>query len=234
MVGDPSSSLRARITLMDPVDPAQTLRGTPILAAAFTNGRAFLDAYSPSHVAGELVVATRARPKSGTEVVVEVNWPGLPNHVYLRARVHRKRSRLVARLHPDDVSARDFLLRIAKGEPVKYHLRRHHRYYVRLMLLWRAFGSADAKGGIAEDVSAGGMLISSPYPSPPVGERVALRVRVEAAGQDLIITGIVRHARKRTIDEVFGVEFEHRSSGEQRRLRRLLRVFSGTGVVLLT
>jgi hypothetical protein len=166
-------------------------------------------------------------------VVLEVNWPGLPNRVYLRAHVSRRRLGFIARIHRDDATARDFLVQMAAGERVHYHLRRHRRYCVRLIVVWRPFGSGETRGGIVEDVSAGGMLISSPYAPPPIGEKVSLRVRAEAAGQDLIITGVVRHTRRRSIDEAFGVEFAYRSSGEQRRLRRLLRVFAATGVVLI-
>jgi hypothetical protein len=67
--------------------------------------------------------------------------------------------------------------------------------------------------------------------APPVGEQVALRLRT--AGQDLVVTGEVRHSRARKSDSAFGVQFLHRSSGEQRRLRRLLRVFAGRGVVII-
>lgn len=231
--GSESESLKPRLSLQDPVDPAETLHGTPILAAAFESPQQFLDAYSPTGKAGELAVVTRARPQSGREVVLEVNWPDLPNRVYLRARVYRRRLGLLAKLHPDDATARDFLVQMAAGDDVSWHMRRHRRYCVRLIVVWRGFGSTAPLGGIVEDLSVGGMLVSSPYPAPPVGEKVALRVRADAAGQDLIITGIVRHRRQRTIDEAFGVEFEYRSSGEQRRLRRLLRVFAATGVVLL-
>jgi hypothetical protein len=219
--------------LQDPVDPAENLHGTRILVAAFDSPQAFLDAYTQTGPAGELAVVTRARPPHGREVVLEVTWPGLPNRVYLRARVFRRRLGLLARLHRDDAGARDFLVQMAAGDDVHWHRRRDRRYCVRLMVVWRGFGSTTPLGGIVEDVSAGGMMISSPYPAPPVGEKVALRVRATAAGQDLIMTGIVRHRRVRTIDETFGVEFEYRSSGEQRRLRRLLRVFEATGVVIL-
>jgi hypothetical protein len=43
----------------------------------------------------------------------------------------------------------------------------------------------------------------------------------------------VRHTRLRERDGVFGVQFAYKSSGEQRRLRQLLRVFAARGVVLL-
>jgi hypothetical protein len=232
-VSTASESLKPRIVLQDPIDPSETVRGTPILAAAFGSSQEFLDAYAHHGPAGELAVVTRARPPSGSEVVLEVAWPGLPNRVYIRARVYRRRLGLIARIHVDDATARDFLVQMAAGDDVAWHRRRHRRYCVRLIAVWRGFGSTESLGGIVEDLSAGGMLISSPYTAPALGDKMSLRVRATAAGQDLIITGVVKHRRARTIDEAFGVEFEYRSSGEQRRLRQLLRVFASTGVVLL-
>jgi len=60
-----------------------------------------------------------------------------------------------------------------------------------------------------------------------------VRLVAVAAAQDLVVTGQVRHVRRRSGDTVFGVQFEYRSSGEQRDLRRLLRAFAARGVVIL-
>jgi hypothetical protein len=151
--------------------------------------------------------------------------------VFVRARVSRRRLGIVAKLHADETKARDFLLRIARGETVEYFVRSHRRYCVRLPLGWRAFGAIYMTDGIAEDLSAGGVLVATKTAAPAVGEQVALRLRT--SGQDLVVTGVVRHCRRRSHDSVFGVQFECRSSGEQRRLRRLLRVFAARGVVIL-
>jgi hypothetical protein len=48
-----------------------------------------------------------------------------------------------------------------------------------------------------------------------------------------VVTGEVRHSRARKQDSAFGVQFRYRSSGEQKRLRRLLRAFAARGVVIL-
>ena len=75
------------------------------------HGRAFLDAFAPEHgPAGELAVVTRAQLPSRTEVVLEILWPALPNRVYVRAHVWRRRLGLMARFHPDEQQARDFLV----------------------------------------------------------------------------------------------------------------------------
>jgi hypothetical protein len=228
-----SSLPRRRITLQEPVDPAE-LRGTPILSCVFPDGRAFLDAFAPDHgPAGELAVVTRAQLPSRTEVVLEILWPALPNRVYVRAHVWRRRLGLMARFHPDEQQARDFLVRVAHGLPAEFHKRAHRRYCVRLPVTWRVFGQSDLVPGLAEDLSAGGVLIATEAKAPPIGEHVGLRLIAQAAMQDLVVTGQVRHARKREKGCAFGVRFEYRSSGEQRDLRRLLRVFAARGVVIL-
>jgi PilZ domain len=226
-----SGSLGARIQLAEPASLADRLTGTPIVVAAFASGAEFLDCYSDDGEAGELALVTRARPRGRGELVLEIAWPGLPNPVFVRARVAARRLGLVARLHPDEVAARDYLLRAAREEPQAVHLRRHRRYCVRVPLEWRAFGNLDMQEGVAADLSAGGMLITTCAEAPAVGEQVSLRMRT--AGLDLVVTGAVRHRRRRSVDSAFGVEFSCRSGAEQRQLRGLLRLFAARGVVIL-
>jgi PilZ domain len=231
-----SSSSSASFRLQDPADPTSLRGATPIVTATFYDGKDFLLAFSSSRGrshAAELAVVTRAQPEPGSWAVVEIDWRGLPNPVYVRARLYPRRFGVMARLHPDERSAAKFLHRMARGEPTAYHLRAHRRYCVRLPVWWRRFGSTERLAGIAEDLSAGGMLISALAPPPVVGERVGLRLLVPSAQQDLIITGTVMHTRTRSQDSSFGVRFALRSSGEQRTLRRLLRAFAARGVVTL-
>ena len=228
-----SSSLpRRRISLQDPIDPAE-LRGTPILTCAFPDGASFLDAFDAERGAGELAVVTRAQLPSRAAVVLEILWPALPNRIYVRALVSRRRLGLIARFDPDEARARDFLLRAASGLAAEFHKRAHRRYCVRMPVFWRRFGETQRWAGTAEDVSAGGVLIATPNPPPARGERVGIRLMAPAASQDLVLTGRVMHSRPRAEGCAFGVQFEYRESGEQRSLRRLLRVFAARGVVIL-
>ena len=226
-----SGSLRARIQLTEPAPLHEQLLGTPIVLAAFADGAAFLHCYRDDGDAGELALVTRARPRVRSELVLEIAWPGLPNPVFVRARVSPRRLGLVARLHHDEVPARDYLLRAARGQAAAVHRRRHRRYCVRVPLLWRPFGASVMLDGLAADLSATGMLVTTRAAAPAVGEQVALRMRT--AGQDFIVTGVVRHRRQRSADCAFGVEFGCRSGGEQRRLRALIRLFAARGVVIL-
>jgi len=232
-ISSSSSLKRARIVLQEPVDPAEYLRGTPIVPAVFPDGTSFLEAFDAERgPAGELAVVTRARLPSRTPVVLEILWPALPNRIYVRAFVFRRRLGLMARLHADERHVRDFLLHVARGLPAEFHRRAHRRYCVRIAVQWRVFGDTKLVNATAEDLSAGGMLIATPV-APPVGERVGMRLLAQAAAQDLVVTGRVMHVRRRAVDQVFGVRFEYRSSGEQRDLRRLLRAFAARGVVIL-
>jgi hypothetical protein len=228
----PSPSTGVRIH--DPVDDAAELDGTPILLVSFDSGAEFLDALGPGGPAGELILDTRARPPAHGEVVVEIDWPGLPNPAFVRAQARRRINRpgLIARLHPDERLARDYLVAVASGGPVECHRRFTDRYAVHLPLNWRAFGTLAATQGWAHDLSSGGALVETDAEPPPLGEQVVLRL-VPSAGHDLVVTGIMRHREPRGAHWWFGVQFACRASGEQRRLRHLLRVFAARGVVIL-
>jgi hypothetical protein len=230
MPSSATSSLKSMLQLHDPIDPTAQLHGTPIVLAAFNGPEEFLSAYGNDGPAGELLLVTRARP-ARADLVLEITWPGLPNAVFLRARATKRRMGLVARLHPDEAATRDFLLRVARSGALELHRRRHRRYCVRFPLGWRRFGSTTMLDGIAHDLSAGGMLVTTTATPPPVAEGVALRLRTTAL--DLVVTGTVRHGRARKDDFAFGVQFASRGSGEQQGLRRLLRAFAARGVVIL-
>jgi len=228
-----SVSSASHYWLAEPVDPAETIVGTPIVVARYASGEGFLDAYRDVEPAGALVVPTRARPADGSEVVLEIFWPELPNPVFVRALVGRRRNWLVARLHGDAQAARDFLVQMAAGERTRFYRRKQRRWCVRLSTHWRRFGDLVACDGVVEDLSTGGALIATWSAPPKMGERVALRIAAPGVGQDLIVTGTVRHTEPRTGDAAFGLQFDYRSSGEQRRLRRLVRVFAARGIVIL-
>jgi hypothetical protein len=178
-----------------------------------------------------LALVTRARPRTRAELVLEIVWPALPNPVFVRANLARRRLGVVARLHPDEAATRDFLVRVARNGALELHRRRHRRYCVRFAVGWRRFGSTSMLDGIASDLSASGILVSTSATPPPVGEGVALRLRT--VGRDLVVTGVVRHRRPRSDGFAFGVQFASRAGGEQQGLRRLLRAFAARGVVIL-
>jgi hypothetical protein len=160
----------------------------------------------------------------------------LPNRVFARAIALRRwlGGHLVLQLDPDEHEKRDYLLAVASGKKLDVCMRAHRRFVVRLPLMWRRFGDVQLSEGIAEDLSSGGLLVCAHGTCPSLSERVAVRLRAEAAYQELVLTGEVRHARPRANDRfAFGIELKYRSSDQQRTLRSLLRAFAGRGVVLV-
>jgi hypothetical protein len=224
-----SSGLSGSFRLQEPADPTDLRGVTPILTATFYDGQDFLAAFHD----GSIAILTRAQPEDGSWAVVEVDWRGLPNPVYVRAKLYPRRLGVLARLHPDERHTAQFLVEMAQGQKPGVHLRAHRRYCVRLPAWWRRFGSTERQAGIAEDLSTGGMLLSTLEPPPPPGERVGVRLLIPSASQDLVVTGTVTHARARSKDSAFGLQFALRGSGEQRTLRRILRAFAARGVVTL-
>jgi hypothetical protein len=230
--------LKGRIRLQEPVRPSELSGGVPIIVAAFSDAGSFLAALTASAgPAGELAVETRYSPHTGTLAVLEVTWHGLPNRVLMRAFSWRRTAQgLLFRLHPQEVEKREYLRRVAAGTMHAVHRRKHRRFCVRLPLQWRRFGEPSLCPGVAVDLSSGGVLVAATTTKIEVGERVAVRLRAETAESmmlDLVVTGIVQHVRQLDGEVAFGVKFEYRSSGEQRNLRALLRVFAAKGVVLV-
>jgi hypothetical protein len=233
-LSDGSVSMGPRLAL--PVDPTQIRAGVPIIAVRFRDSSEFMRALDPDRgPAGEISIATRAVHQPGTDVVLEVRWPALPNRVYMRARAQRCAipEIRVFRIYPFEQAKMEFLVASAHGDTGEVQRRSHRRYCVRLPVRWRPFGSRDMHAGVAEDLSASGVRIVSPFLVIDVGERVVVRIQADAVAQELVLTGTVRHVHLKTLDELaLGVIFEHRSSGEQRNLRCLLHAFAAKGLVL--
>jgi hypothetical protein len=232
-----SSADPVYIRLAEPVSPSELAAGTPILLASYSTGSEFLESFALDRGrAGELAVRTRASPPPGTAMVVELDFPGLPNHVFVRATAVRRwlGGHLVLRLDDHEVAKREYLVAVARGERREHIVRQHRRFVVRLPLTWRRFGATAMQEGVAEDLSAGGLLVATAGHAPPPGERVAVRLRAQAAYQDLVLTGAVRHGHGRANQRcAFGVALTYRSSEQQRTLRSLLRVFAHRGVCLV-
>lgn len=223
-----------RVRLVEPVDPCELQAGTAILVAAFHDGGDFLRAVGSD--GRQISVLTRAAPALRTEMVLEVGWPTLANRVYVRAAVKRRTSagELVFQVHRDEGAKMAYLLGAAAGRFRWIKPRKHRRYCVRLPLEWRVFGTTEMNDGIAEDLSAGGLSLVTRTCPVYVGDRVVVRLHAEAAGQDLVLTGSVRHVEEREGDELaVGVRLRRNATNEIRDLRRLLRAFAAKGVVLV-
>lgn len=222
--------------LAELVDPTALRAGTPLLVTPFRHGADFLRALSIGRdLSLRLVLRTRADPPARSEVIVETLWPGLPNRTYLRATVLGRIShgRLVLQLHPEEHAKLDFLSRVATGDEANPHRRRHSRYCVRLPIAWRPFGARQMITAVTEDLSSGGVQVLTTAAPVGPGARVVLRLHTDVASPDVILTGSVRHIRAGDPGAMsLGIAFENPTSGELRVLRRLLRAFATTGIVL--
>lgn len=229
--------LRApRFNLGHPLDPADIRVGIPLLVAPFRSGREFLASlHRDARNSLRLVMPTRTQLEAGEDVVLEVMWPGLPNRVYLRAAtLGRTRSgKLMLELYQHEQPKLHFLFTVATDPTACPHRRRHPRYCVRLPLEWRAFGRRTMTAGTAEDLSVGGIHIATHATPIDRETSVVVRLHADSVGQDLVLTGKIRHVHPRGEQYMaLGVEFEAASTGELKELRRLLRAFATNGVVL--
>ncbi len=232
-----TSSVPQGPRLGPPADPTRFTAAIPMLAVRFRDDVAFLRASDfHSGPAGELRIRTRAAPPPGAEVVLEVRWPDLPNRVYLRACCLRRRfGRVRFRLLASERTKMQFLRTVAEGKHKMPARRVHHRYCVRLPVQWRPFGGRELESGLAVDLSAGGirLAVATGGLAAPLAIDDSVVVKLAAAGHDLVLTGLLRHKLESDRDLHLGIMFQHRSSGEQRDLRRLIHVFSGRGVLIL-
>ena len=206
------------------------------MVAAFATGARFLRAVTRDLAGMGLAIPTRAALHVGSDVVLEIMWPELPNRVYVHGTVRARRADgcLVIGADAGESHKIRFLINAAGGAPMSIHLRKQPRYCVRLPIQWRPFGSHRMRPGVAEDLSIGGMLIVTSIDTVAVGERIVVRLVADTSGLELVVTGLVRHVTERGSGRrAIGLMFELRASGELRELRRLLRVFGDKGLVLI-
>jgi len=187
----------------------------------FPSSEEFLAAYHPAD-GGTLSTKTRTDGNIGEDILVEINFPALPNRVLVRAQVigiafeHGLRFAFA----PDETTTRDFLLAIARGElSVATAHRGHTRFPSALHASW-SVGGGDGHATLVDDLSAGGAFVRATEP-PTVGDEVTLAL-VLPDGETLSATGHVAWIRSGK-DPGFGVEFGDLPADTGRRLRSLLR-----------
>lgn len=202
-----------------------------LVTLAFATKEEFLAAYHPSD-GGSLSTRTRTDASIGEEVLIEISFPGLPNRALVRAVVmgiafeHGLRFAFSAA----DVTTRDFLLAVARGEAtVQTTHRDHARFPAHLKATWNVRGAAP-RATTLEDVSAGGAFVRADDP-PAVATEVELAITAPG-GEALAATGTVAWLRQGK-DPGFGVEFHDMAGETGRKLRALLRHASESAEVAL-
>ncbi len=192
-----------------------------LVTLAFATKEEFLAAYHPAD-GGSLSTRTRTDATVGEQVLIEISFPGLPNRALVRAEVmgiafeHGLRFGFA----PADVTTRDFLLGVARGEvTVEATHRDHARFPAALQATWAIRGGV-ARPTMLEDVSAGGAFVRAEDP-PNVATEVELAITTPG-GANLSATGTVAWLRQGK-NPGFGVEFHDMAGETGRNLRAMLR-----------
>src|SRR5688500_15270429 len=150
-----------------------------LVTLAYATADEFLDSYDDRD-GGTISVRTRTDGTIGEKLLVEISFPGLPNRALLRAMVTAITFEHGLRFVIDeaDVSTRDFLLAIARGENVVVGAHRDHaRFPTALTATWSLAGGTRESTTIVEDLSAGGAFVQAAKP-PEVGSVVDLIITV--------------------------------------------------------
>jgi Tfp pilus assembly protein PilZ len=196
-----------------------------LLTIAYVSSAEFLSHYSDSHDTGALFFRTRTDLEKGEEVLMEVSYPGLPNRALVRGRVAGSKpgKGLWLAFDKADVSTRDFLLQLARGEiaVTKQHLRSHNRFPTDLPVEVEVEqnGTQETR---AADLSARGAFIQSAEP-PAVGTAVRLVIGSgEGDDSNFSIDGEVAWIGGEDEAQGYGVKFS-KGGDDGRRLRALLR-----------
>jgi Tfp pilus assembly protein PilZ len=211
-----------------------------LLTVVFVSSAEFLSHYREAD--GSMFHRTRAELEPGEELLAEISFPGLPNRALVRARVLEVdpgKGGWLAFSDPD-VSTRDFLVRLARGEvEVTAKAERNYDRFPATVPVDCELEQSDAGDGErvvsrTADLGAGGVFIRTDV-SPPLGTRVRLVIGPVDGDPEATFTVEGQVARVRDDDgrQGFAVRFEPRGGGDNAKLRALLRRGSERGKVEL-
>jgi len=202
-----------------------------LVTLAYVTTEEFLASYHPAD-GGTLSTRTRTDGTIGEDVLIEISFPGLPNRALVRAQVMgiAFEHGLRFAFSPADITTRDFLLAVARGEvSVEPAHRDHARFPSALHATWSRGGGA-AHPTMVEDLSAGGAFVRALDP-PPVATEVELSI-TSPTGDTLVAVGTVAWLRQGKAPG-FGVEFGELAGETGRKLRAMLRHASESANVAL-
>ena len=199
-----------------------------LLTLAFPAAADFLSAYDDS--SRTLVAHTKTEAEIGENLLVEISFPALPNRPLLRATC----CGLVTgglRLELDDADGptREFLVKLARGEPADGAIHREHKRFPTTLPVEYTVGNSGRVSSHVEDLSAGGCFVRSDHP-PHIGESVTLEITPPDETPPLKMSGLVAWVRAGK-EPGFGVEFDAPETPDGKRLRIMLRKAVGSGDV---
>lgn len=163
------------------------------LQAAFGSGSELVTHIRDVEESGAIFVRTDDELRLDEEVLVEIDFPGLPHRALVRGSVSgfdALGAGAWVAFSPADSSTRDFIFAVATGEITLSGRvpRRHPRFTADLPVSFRIPGGSEEQTRTG-DLGPGGSFIRTPAP-PPVGTTVALRLGPSGAGE-LIVQGVV-------------------------------------------
>jgi Tfp pilus assembly protein PilZ len=198
-----------------------------ILKARFRGRDDFMQAYQADRPEGALFVATTTPLETSEDVIVEVVCDGLPNKVLIRGTVVawrpalprlRVRAGATVAFAPEEEEKKRFILAALAGE-VRPPKRRHTRIPVAVPVRFRVPGAPDEQTGHLLEISAGGALLRTKVPSPPLGTEVVLEILPPGGAAPMPIAGRVAYHTPQGL----GLKFVYRDGGGSRRIRELIR-----------
>ncbi len=199
-----------------------------ILKIRFKSAETFLRYYKKDN-GHKLFCPTTTRLHEGSEVVVDLCFPELPNKVMIRGEIvwwrpalPRLRVRAGALIAVDEGESEkiEFLMDVAKGNADKYHKRKYARLPVELDVMWRTNESAEYRQGGLNEISMGGALLKSDE-SLPIGTDIVLEFTLPGAEAPTTLAGRVTY--KDTDGFANGIKFLYRDGGGSRRIREVIR-----------
>ena len=158
---------------------------------------------------GAIFVRTDDELRLDEEVLVEIDFPGLPHRALVRGAVSgfdALGAGAWVAFSPADASTRDFVLAVATGGiTVSGKVpRRHPRFSADLPVSFKIPGGSEEQAR-AGDVGPGGTFVRTTTP-PPVGTTVALRLGPAGNGE-LIVQGVVAWVQEDGDEPGMGVCF---------------------------
>jgi Tfp pilus assembly protein PilZ len=198
-----------------------------IIKVRFKSADEFLE-HLTAEGTGRLFCPTTTEHEEESPVVVDINFPELPNRAMFRGKVIwwrpalprlRVRAGALVAIDDDEQDKLHFLLDVANGNADKYPRRKHIRLPVAVPVRWRPSESPDFRDGNLNELSVGGALLKSGE-ALPIGTEVVVELTVPGATAPTSIAGRVTYARDGLGN---GIKFLYRDGGGSRRIREVIR-----------
>lgn len=198
-----------------------------VIKARFRDTQAFLDAYNAELPRGGLFCPTTKPLERDEEVLVEVNFPNLPNKMMIRGIVLAWRAALprlgvragaMVAFDAAEEDKKNFLLAVANGKRTGAVKRRHARLPIELPAMWRPPNSAEKKKARLRDISIGGAQLITDA-ALELENDLVLELIVPGGAKPIQIAAKVSNQTPGG----YGVSFIYRDGGGSRRLREVVR-----------